>query len=269
MDPDVPPAPSGDPDMERRLEEVVEVIQQLAALNFEARATVGTAGDFVDAVAAGVNSLGEELQASYDELEHRVADRTAELARASEELSRRALHDDLTGLANRTAFWERLSHRMSVMDQRRTGFAILFLDLDDFKEVNDSLGHAAGDQLLVETARRITDELRSGDVAARVGGDEFVVLLDEVGEGEHALAVARRVGERVRAPQEIEGRRHVTTTSIGVAVGRPGGLSTPDAIVAAADAAMYEAKRAGRGLSVLYQPERHGQAPVIDVGWGA
>lgn len=252
------PAPlgaDGIPDLERRLEKVVYVIQELAALRFDARATVGHAGDIVDAVAAGVNSLGEELEASYQEIERRVADRTAELAIATRELGRRALHDDLTGLANRASFWDRLAHRLSLADRRATGFAVLFLDLDDFKIVNDSLGHAAGDQLLVDVAGRITRELRAGDTAARVGGDEFLVLLDDVATGEAALAVAHRITKRLQEPYEFEQHRYTATSSIGVTTASDR-RATADAIVARADSAMYEAKRNGRGLCVLHGMDR-------------
>jgi len=253
------------PDLERRLEEVVHVIQEFAALRFDARATVGRAGDIVDAVAAGVNSLGEELEATYREIEDRIAERTAELAIATRELRRRALHDDLTGLANRAALWERFTHGPDDAEPRGSNLAVLFLDVDDFKTVNDTLGHAAGDQLLVEMARRLTAELRDGDVAARVGGDEFVVLLDAIPTAEAALAVARRVHDRLRAPYDLGPHRHTTTTSIGVAVGSDA-LTTPDAIVAAADAAMYDAKRSGRGTCVLYDRERHGGSTFVGGG---
>ncbi|MFW7413784.1 diguanylate cyclase domain-containing protein [Demequina sp. SO4-18] len=269
----VPPDGDGASERERRLEEVVEVIQELAALNFDARASVGRTGDLVDAVAAGVNSLGEELEASYEELERRVADRTAELARASRELGRRAMQDDLTGLSNRAALWDRLDHRLSVADRRTSGFAVLFLDLDDFKTVNDSHGHAAGDQVLVEVARRITAELRAGDTAARVGGDEFLVLLDEVASGEAALAVAHRVSDGLRPPHEFGDHRYTVTSSVGVAVG-PDGFANSDEVVAAADTAMYEAKRSGRGVSVLYSADRHGRTSLVemveadDAAWG-
>ena len=261
-----PPAPRDAaivPDLERRLQAVVEVIEELAALRFDARAPVGPAGDIVDAVAAGVNSLGEELEASYREIERRVADRTAELAIATRELSRRALHDALTGLVNRAAFWDRLGHRLTQADRRATGLAVLFLDLDDFKTVNDTLGHAAGDQLLVDVAHRITGELRAGDTAARVGGDEFLVLLDDVASGEAALAVAHRVNARLQAPYEFGGERYAATSSIGVAMCSDR-LATADALVAAADAAMYDAKRSGRGLCVLYSMGRHGQASFVE-----
>lgn len=233
------------------------MIEELAALRFEARATVGLSGDIVDAVAAGVNALGEELEASYREIEQRVADRTAELAVATSELRRRALHDDLTGLPNRAVCWDRLTHRLNVAGRRTARFAVLFLDLDDFKGVNDSLGHAVGDQLLIEVARRIRSELRAGDTAARVGGDEFVILLDEVASSDAALAVARRVNSRLQVPYDLAGHTHLATSSIGVAMG-PDGLSTADSMVAAADAAMYEAKRSGRGLCMLYDRDRHG-----------
>jgi predicted signal transduction protein with EAL and GGDEF domain len=131
--PDAPaPAPPGSPPdrddvqsrgVERRLEDIASTIQEFAALRFGARAQIGPDGDIVDAVAAGVNFLGEELEASFNETERRVADRTAELAIATAELSHRALHDQLTGLPNRTLFWDRLSHRLSLADRRQTGFA--------------------------------------------------------------------------------------------------------------------------------------------------
>lgn len=197
----VPPPQEPPPDrvetpirgLEARLEEVVSTIQEFAALRFDARAPIGPDGDIVDAVAGGVNYLGEELEASFGEIERRVADRTAELAMATRDLGRRALHDELTGLPNRALFWEHLSHRLELADRRPTGFAVLFLDVDDFKVVNDTLGHGAGDRLLVEVASRIRAVLRAGDAAARMGGDEFVVLLDDVATKEAALVVAERL----------------------------------------------------------------------------
>ena len=242
--------------LERRLEAIASVIQEFAALGFDARAPLGPDGDIVDAVAAGVNFLGEELQASYGEIERRVADRTAELTLATRELGRRALHDELTGLPNRALFWEHLSRRLSLAVRRRTGFAVLFLDVDDFKVVNDTLGHAAGDHLLVDVAARLRAALRPGDTAARVGGDEFVVLLDDVATKEAALVVAERLGGALRAPYEIGAQRRIVTASIGVAVG-PAGLRTADDVVAAADAAMYDAKRRGGGRCVLYREDLH------------
>lgn len=243
---------------ERRLEDIASAIQEFASLRFDARAPVGPDGDIVDAVAAGVNFLGEELEASFRELERRVADRTAGLAIATQELGRRALHDELTGLPNRALLWERLSHRLALTARRQTGFAVLFLDVDGLKVVNDTLGHAAGDRLLVDVASRLRAVLRSGDTAARVGGDEFIVLVDDVATKEAALVVAERLTEALRAPYELGTDRWIMTASIGVAVG-PEGLGTADELVAAADAAMYDAKRRGGARYVLYREDLHGR----------
>lgn len=253
-------AGAGDHEWERRLEQVVGVIQEFAALRFDARADVGPTGDIVDAVAAGVNALGEELEASYDEIESKIAERTAELALVTQELSHRVLHDDLTGLVNRTTFWDRLDHRLAAAKRRTNGFAVLFLDLDGFKVVNDTLGHIAGDQLLVDVAHRISSELRAGDTAARVGGDEFLVLLDEVDCERGALAVAERVNAALQLPYTVGASTFTTPASVGVACG-PGCFESADEVVAAADAAMYDAKRSGRGICVVYDAGRGHLAP--------
>lgn len=243
--------------VERRLEDIANTIQRLADLQFSARAEVGQDGDIIDAVAAGVNFLGEELQASYGEIERQVADRTAELLRATQELGRRALHDELTGLANRTLFFDRLTHRLSLANRRATYFAVLFVDLDKFKGVNDTFGHAAGDQVLIDVASRLRIAMRAGDSAARLGGDEFLVLLDDVDTLQAALAVARRLSEALQEPYDIGSDRLSVGASIGVSVG-PAGFETADEMVAAADTAMYDAKGLGQGQCVLYTEGRRG-----------
>jgi diguanylate cyclase (GGDEF)-like protein len=238
-------------DIERRLEEIVDTIQEFAALRFEARAQVSRLGDIVDAIAAGVNFLGEELEASYAEIERKIADRTAELEVITHELTRRTLHDELTGLPNRTLFWDRLSHRMSLANRRHADFAVIFIDLDKFKEINDALGHGVGDQLLVNVAARIRDVLRVGDSAARMGGDEFLILLDDIGSPEEAMIVANRLNAALRKPYELGAGQRIVAASIGVVVGSEE-FATADALVVAADTAMYEAKQHGRGQCVLY-----------------
>jgi diguanylate cyclase (GGDEF)-like protein len=125
------------------------------------------------------------------------------------------------------------------------------------RAVNDTLGYAAGDQLLVDVASRLRVALRTGDTAARAGGDDFVVLLDEVRTTEAVLVVAECLGESLRAPDEIGTDGLVATVSIGVAVG-PDSLKTADDVVAAADAAMYDAKRRGGGRCVIYREDLHG-----------
>ena len=243
----------------------MRAISEFAALRFDARAPIGPDGDIVDAVAAGVNFLGEELGASSSEIERRVVDRTAELTRAMQQLDHRALHDELTGLPNRGLAWAHLSHRMALADRRATGFAVLFLDVDDFKVVNDTGGHAAGDRLLVEIAARIQAALRSGDAAARVGGDEFLVMLDDVATSRAALVVAEHLCKALGAPYDIAPVPWVATVSVGVALG-PSGFATADDVVAAADTAMYEAKRRGGGRCVLYRDDLPGRSHKPPVG---
>jgi diguanylate cyclase (GGDEF)-like protein len=230
----------------------VGTIQEFAVLRFQARAQVSPLGDIVDAVAAGVNFLGEELEASYGEIERKIADRTAELEVITHELTRRTLHDELTGLPNRTLFWDRLSHRMSLANRRHSRYAVIFVDLDKFKEINDTLGHRVGDQLLVDVATRIRGVLRGGDSAARMGGDEFLILLDDVGSPEAAMIVANRLNAALREPYELGAGQRIVTANMGVVVSSDE-FEDADAVIAAADTAMYEAKQRGRGHCVLYR----------------
>ncbi|HEX7148000.1 MAG TPA: diguanylate cyclase, partial [Actinomycetota bacterium] len=158
------------------------------------------------------------------------------------QLVHQAFHDGLTGLANRTLFTERVEHALA-----RTGqgdMAVLFIDLDDFKHVNDSLGHAAGDQLLVAAARRLQGCLRPSDVAARLGGDEFAVLLERVTDAEAAATVAGRVLDTLHQPFGLNGRTIPIKASLGVATGRPG-TDEADELLRNADVAMYAAKAGG------------------------
>ena len=242
-------------DLTSRLEAIVETIQAFALLDFDARAPISSAGDIVDAIGAGVNFLGEELAASFAEIERRVADRTEELTVLTGELTQRALHDPLTGLPNRALFWDRLTHRLSTGDRRQHQCAVLFVDLDDFKDVNDLHGHAAGDELLVQVARRIEENLRAGDTAARFGGDEFVILLDDVDDAEAAEEVARRLATAIGSPFILVNSSTLRVTvqvSVGIALAGPN-LDTPDALVTAADIAMYSAKHVGPGQIRLYE----------------
>ncbi|HEX8204876.1 MAG TPA: diguanylate cyclase response regulator [Solirubrobacteraceae bacterium] len=148
-------------------------------------------------------------------------------------LAQKALHDPLTGLPNRALLSDRLRLALSRLRRTQTCLAVLFLDLDGFKAINDTFGHAAGDQFLVEVADRLRGVLRGGDTAARLGGDEFVVLCEDVAGIEEARGIAARVVD------EVPG-----AVSVGVAIASDG-TEEPDALVRAADAAMYVAKRAG------------------------
>jgi diguanylate cyclase (GGDEF)-like protein len=173
-----------------------------------------------------------------------------------QELRRRSLHDPLTGLANLSLFHDRVEHAFARLARREgAAVAVLFLDLDNFKAVNDTLGHARGDALLALVAERLRAVVRPEDTAARLGGDEFALLLDEVASPAEALAVARRAVDAVAAPFKLAGRPgHVrASVSIGVAY-RSADDGTVEEIIAESDAAMYEAKRAGKGQAVLFHP---------------
>jgi anti-anti-sigma factor len=165
--------------------------------------------------------------------------------RAQTELAHRALHDPLTGVANRALLADRLQHALWAARRNGRRVGVLFVDLDDFKQVNDRLGHRVGDQLLVEAARRLADCLRAGDTLARTGGDEFVILCEDLpAEGAQRLLehVAGRVREVLARSSRVGPVDLAVPASVGAALADPG-ENDPDALIAAADEAMYRAKR--------------------------
>jgi diguanylate cyclase (GGDEF)-like protein/PAS domain S-box-containing protein len=164
---------------------------------------------------------------------------------AEERIQFQAYHDPLTGLANRTLFLERLEQELRTAERHGRGVAILFFDLDQFKQVNDTLGHEAGDALLKQVAARIERLLRRGDTLARLGGDEFAVLTRLEGRTDETARLAERIGEALAAPLEVEGTEVFTSTSVGIAVG-PCDAASPAGLLKAADMAMYRAKESGR-----------------------
>jgi diguanylate cyclase (GGDEF)-like protein/PAS domain S-box-containing protein len=178
---------------------------------------------------------------------------TTEQKRLEQQLVHDALHDPLTGLANRVLFREHLERALAGRRRRRAKVAVLFLDLDNFKLVNDSLGHRVGDRLLIEVARRLSTTMRATDVAARQGGDEFTILLDRVQGVDEASRFAERLTEALRKPIEIDGRQIVVGVSIGIALA-VGAETAADDLLAHADVAMYEAKGRGRGRHAVFDP---------------
>jgi diguanylate cyclase (GGDEF)-like protein/PAS domain S-box-containing protein len=167
-----------------------------------------------------------------------------------ERMRHEALHDPLTGLANRTLLRDRLEHALARSErEEEMATGVLFVDLDNFKQVNDAYGHAAGDAVLVELGRRLKTAVRPADTVARLGGDEFVVVCEEV-DAETALALGRRLEAAIREPLEVGGVTHSLTASIGIALGR----TDPDALLGDADTAVYDAKAAGRGRVQLFTP---------------
>ena len=179
----------------------------------------------------------------------------AALARceSEEKIRHQALHDFVTGLPNRILFEDRLSRALASARRRERQLAVLFLDLDHFKRVNDSLGHASGDEVLRVAARRLSRCLRDEDTLARFGGDEFVVLLPEIEHEDDWVPVAERIQDTLQTPLEIEGRTIVTSVSIGVALAG-GGDPAKDAqsLVRDADLAMYAAKQRGPGQREVF-----------------
>jgi diguanylate cyclase (GGDEF)-like protein len=180
------------------------------------------------------------------------------LSQSAEALALRVHHDPLTNLPNRTKLLERLSQMLA--DGRRDGvsLALLYVDIDHFKTVNDTLGHAAGDSLLLEVAARIVGSLRNGDIASRFGGDEFIVVCnaDDIAD---AAAIADRVQRSLHVPMELAGKRVVVGSSIGISV-FPNDGTTPSDLIAKADAAMYRAKQSGRDAWCFYSAPKDGPA---------
>ena len=168
------------------------------------------------------------------------------------QLSHRAFHDELTGLANRALFLDRMDHALRVTRPEADPVVVLFVDLDDFKSVNDALGHAVGDQLLKTVADRIRRAAGTGDTAARLGGDEFAILLEDRGGIDRAIDVAERLLDSLREPVSIAGYDVAVLASVGVAVATPGMNTT--SLLRDADIAMYEAKRAGKGQIRIFDP---------------
>ena len=174
----------------------------------------------------------------------KVVDLT-ERKRAEQQMEYQSYHDALTGLANRRLFQEHLSLAIALAQRKRRPVSVLFLDLDHFKVVNDSLGHTLGDTLLREIATRLRSSVREGDVVARVGGDEFTIVLQELEKKEDAAAMAQRVLRVIAEPIEIDGQRLYITASIGITV-YPDDGEDAETLLKNADNAMYRAKAVGR-----------------------
>ena len=172
-------------------------------------------------------------------------------------LAHQAFHDELTRLANRALFLNRVGHTVARVPRGKHPSAVLFLDLDDFKKVNDSLGHAVGDELLVATAARLTTCVRPGDTIARLGGDEFAVLLEDVDGMADVVVVAERISAAVSSPFHLSGRDVFVGVSIGIASLEMG--DSPDDVLRNADLAMYFAKSRRKGHFAVYEPSMHDQ----------
>jgi diguanylate cyclase len=182
-----------------------------------------------------------------------------ERKRAEVELAHQAMHDALTGLPNRALLYDRLGQALNRVGRHSAAVAVLFGDLDRFKLVNDSLGHGAGDTLLVAVAERLSNVLRSGDTAARFGGDEFVLLCEDVSGERQAITIAERIAAELDEPFVIEGDEVFVRTSVGIALATEPG-ARPEALIRDADAAMYRAKERGGGTYEVFDDQMRERA---------
>jgi diguanylate cyclase (GGDEF)-like protein len=205
-------------------------------------------------------SAVEALQDAEKRLEDRIAERTAELARANEhllasqrELSRLALHDGLTGLANRAHLEEQLLLAVARCRRAGTGCAVLLIDLDGFKAVNDTRGHAVGDALLKSVAVRLRSQVRASDLVARVGGDEFVVVFEPAETEALAVSLSRKLLDALGKPHGVADEVFTVGASIGITL-VPAHGTEPKELLEQADRAMYEAKRRGKGCFEVARP---------------
>ena len=171
------------------------------------------------------------------------------------ELRYQAYHDALTGLANRALLHDRVGHALAASLRSTSSVALCFCDLDGFKNINDTLGHGAGDKVLTEVAGRLASIVRPGDTVARLGGDEFAVLLEDVDDPDVAVTVAQRIVAALHEPMEVAGRRIDLSTSVGVAVA--GQSATTSHLLSQADSAMYAAKSTGKNGFQMFQQSMH------------
>jgi len=243
-------------DDDPRLSQLLEGIVRLASGDLTSRIEVSPARDELDAIIMGTNLLAEDLQVIYEELEQRVQVRTQLLHEAHLEMQKMAMQDPLTGLANRSALLEALRAPLEARaaadgERAEEGPAILLMDLDAFKSINDSLGHTAGDQVLVTVGERLRAAVRSSDVVARLGGDEFAIVMPSA-SADQAAIVAHRILASLKEPVELPGRSVRCGASIGLSVGSAG--QSPEDMLMEADVAMYASKAEGQNKLHRFEP---------------
>jgi len=243
----------------RRLAEPIEYLadaaQRMAHLSFEKSVRTDWASAELHTLARALNHLRRRLAVYTGRLRQReqeLAHEVAALKAAEKRLLHLGLYDTLTDLPNRRLLLEQTQHALARVARSGTQLALVFLDLDHFKEINDSRGHEVGDELLQEVARRLRATVRGGDLVARLGGDEFVLLLEDVQE-QGLAARAEELMRVLQQPIEAGGQRWSMGASLGIALGPRDGADA-STLLRHADEAMYRAKNAGRGRWVMYEP---------------
>ncbi|MCO7597120.1 MULTISPECIES: diguanylate cyclase domain-containing protein [Pseudomonas] len=230
---------------------IIGPLRSLASVAHAARRERSFDRRVPEAQIAELNELGNDFNALLDELEVWQSHLQSE----NETLAHQASHDSLTGLPNRAFFEGRLSRSLRNAARQQEHLAVLFLDSDHFKQINDSLGHAVGDEVLVSVASRVRAQLREHDLVARLGGDEFAVLLTPLHSREDAQGIAEKIVDSMTLPIQLENGSITTSLSVGIAY-YPDDGDDPASLLNAADAAMYQAKRMRRGHWQVAQPER-------------
>lgn len=234
--------------LSRRIQrDIVEPVQALITMTHHARQQRGGPQRAPRSQIAEFNELGEDFNALLVEIEIQQA----QLAQENRALTHLANHDSLTGLYNRAYFSRRLARILQDAQTQGSSIAVLYMDNDRFKQINDRYGHATGDLLLIEVAQRIRAQLREGDIVARLGGDEFAVLLAPVHHVRDAVRIADKINTAVAVPLPERHAEIVPSVSIGIALYPQHGHSA-DELLRAADRAMYEAKKNGRGRNQLF-----------------
>lgn len=236
----------------RLLSDIVRPLRGLASVAHAARRERSFDRRVPEAPIAELNELGNDFNALLDELEvwH------SHLQNENQTLAHQASHDSLTGLPNRAFFEGRLNHSVRNAARQQDHLALLFLDSDHFKQINDTLGHAVGDEVLISVADRVRAQLREHDLVARLGGDEFAVLLTSLQSREDAELIAEKIVASMKLPVQLDsGRSIATSLSVGIAY-YPDDGADPASLLNAADAAMYQAKRKRRGHWQVAQTER-------------
>ena len=234
-----------------RLNQIVEGIVRIAAGDLSARIPISPARDQVDAVSTGINLLAAELDDIYRDFEQRVENRTQELRDAHAQMQHMALSDPLTGVANRTALVQSAEKALAEWTGGDPAPAILMIDLDGFKDINDSFGHHAGDKVLQEVADRLLGSVPSQSIVARLGGDEFAVLLRRVNRMS-ARTAAERIQEALGTRTKVEELDVWPRASIGIHIAEAGQSAAE--LLLRADTAMYVAKEEGPGQVRAFEP---------------
>ena len=214
--------------------------------------TLGSDGSFYYVESVGVNLLDDPHVTGIVVTTRNISERK----NLEAQLTHQAFHDPLTGLANRVLFRDRVEHALMRYKRQKTPLAVLFLDLDNFKNINDSLGHAAGDNLLKSVAERLLSCVRFGDTVARLGGDEFAILLEDTEQANNAVTIADRVLETAREPFNIGGFDVAVGISVGIAFSSKK-RETADELLRNADVAMYIAKENGKNRYTIFESKMY------------